>query len=89
MYIGSSSTSGVGPADEDTRLALVGELPESVQEEIRQGRIVPHAAAKYLVPIARANRDDCERLARAIAKKGFSSRDVGELYAGWRDGSGP
>ncbi len=69
------------------RLALVRELPQSVQEQIRQGRIVPHAAAKYLVPMARASREDCERVARAIAKHGFSTRDIGELYAGWRDGS--
>jgi ParB/RepB/Spo0J family partition protein len=69
------------------RLALVRELPEGVQEEVRLGRIAPHAATKYLVPVARANREDCERVARAIAQHGFSTRDVGELYAGWRDGS--
>ena len=69
------------------RLALARELPDLVQDEIRAGRIVPHAAAKHLVPMARANRDHCERLARAIAQHGLSSRDVGELYAGWRDGS--
>ncbi len=69
------------------RLALVRELPDSVQEEIRRGRIVPHAAAKHLVPVARASREDCERMARAIAEHGFSTRDVAELYAGWRDGS--
>lgn len=69
------------------RLALVRELPESVHEEIRRGRIVPHAAAKYLVPMARSSREDCERLARAIAGEDLSSRDIGELYAGWRDGS--
>ena len=69
------------------RLALIRELPESVHEEIRRGRIVPHAAAKYLVPMARANRADCERLARAIAKEDLSTRDIGQLYTGWRDGS--
>lgn len=69
------------------RLALIRELPESVHEEIRQGRIVPHAAEKYLVPMARANRDHCERLARAIAGEDLSTRDIGQLYAGWRDGS--
>jgi ParB/RepB/Spo0J family partition protein len=69
------------------RLALIRELPESVHEEIRQGRILPHAAEKYLVPMARANREDSERLARAIAKEDFSTRDIGQLYVGWRDGS--
>jgi ParB/RepB/Spo0J family partition protein len=69
------------------RLALTRELPDVVQDEIRAGRIIPHAAAKHLVPMARANRDHCERMARAIAKHGLSSREVGELYVGWRDGS--
>jgi ParB/RepB/Spo0J family partition protein len=69
------------------RLALVRELPESVHDEIRRGRIVPHAAAKYLVPMARANRGDCERLARAISGADLSTRDIGQLYATWRDGS--
>ena len=69
------------------RLALVRELPDSVQVEIRKGRIASHSAQKYLVPMARANREDCERLARAIASEDFSTRDVGQLYAGWRDGS--
>ncbi len=68
------------------RLALVRELPDSIQEEIRRGRIVPHAAAKYLVPMARANREHCKKLARAIARDELTSRDVGELYACWRDG---
>lgn len=67
------------------RLALVGELPESVQDLIRQGNIVPHAAAKYLVPLARANGEHCERLAHAIAPERLSSREIGELYSGWRD----
>lgn len=69
------------------RLALVRELPDPVQDEIREGRVSPHAAAKFLVPVARANRDQCERLARAIAQHGLSTREVGEVYAGWRDGS--
>ena len=67
------------------RLALVRELPQSVQKAIRSGQIVPHAAAKFLVPIARANPDHCERLARATSNHCLSSRQFGELYAGWRD----
>lgn len=69
------------------RLALIVDLPRSVQEQVRQGRVAPHAATKYLVPVARANRDDCERLASAAAEQQLSTRDVGELYAGWRDGT--
>lgn len=71
------------------RLALVRELPESVQGFIRAGRIVPHAGAKYLVPVARANRGQCERLARAIAPGRLSSRQVGEIYAAWRNAAPP
>lgn len=67
------------------RLALVRELPETVQDLIRKGRIVPHAGAKYLVPVARANKGQCERLARAIAPGRLSSRQIGEVYAAWRD----
>ena len=33
------------------RLALVSELPDSVQERVRRGEIVAHGAAKYLVPL--------------------------------------
>ncbi len=70
------------------RLALLRELPRSVQDFIREGRIVPHAAAKHLVPLARANKGQCERLARAIAPHHLSSREVGEIYSAWRD-AGP
>ena len=70
------------------RLALVSELPEAVQDEVRRGRIGAHAAMKHLVPMARAKTEDCERLAQAIAPLSLSTREVGELYAAWR-GSGP
>jgi hypothetical protein len=38
------------------RLALVKELPESVQTHVREGKIGAQAAMKYLVPMARAKR---------------------------------
>jgi ParB/RepB/Spo0J family partition protein len=68
------------------RLALVGELPESVQEQVRCGKIGAHAAMKYLVPMARAKRYDCERLAQEIAHSQFSTAEVGVLYRAWRNG---
>lgn len=71
------------------RLALVRELPESIQQRVRRGEIGAHAAMKYLVPMARANRDDCERLAEAIAWHKFTTQEVGELYAAWRTGLPP
>lgn len=69
------------------RLALLGELPESVQQAIRYGKIVAHAATKYLVPLARANRKHCESLARAISSARLTSREVGRLYSAWRRGT--
>ncbi|MBM4318853.1 MAG: hypothetical protein FJ125_02590 [Deltaproteobacteria bacterium] len=70
------------------RLSLVEELPRPVQDRVQAGQIVAHAAMKYLVPLARANAEDCLRLAQAIsAQPTMSTRDVGELYAGWLGGS--
>ena len=69
------------------RLALVHELPEPVQDQVRRGDLLAHAAQKYLVPLARANGSACLRLVAGIAGKGLSSRQVGTLYAAWRDGT--
>jgi len=40
---------------------------------------------KHLVPLARANPEACERLVAAIAGKGLTNRQIGQLYAAWRD----
>ena len=69
------------------RLALVKELPEPIQERVRQGELVPHAAMKYLVPLARANRKACLQLVAALGKRKPSSRQMGVLYAAWLSGS--
>jgi ParB/RepB/Spo0J family partition protein len=69
------------------RLALVGELPPGIQEHVRSGAITAQAAMKYLVPLARAKCEECVRLAAAIAAAQLSTRQVGELYAGWTSGS--
>jgi ParB/RepB/Spo0J family partition protein len=68
------------------RLALVEELPEAIQEHVRRGALPAHAAMKHLVPLARANATACERLVAAIAGKGLTNRQVGQLYAAWREG---
>jgi len=68
------------------RLALVKELPESVQKHVREGKIGAQAAMKYLVPMARARRYDCERLADRIAYHQFTTQEVSVLYAAWRNG---
>ena len=68
------------------RLALVGELPETIQARVQRGELPAHAAMKYLVPLARANPEACERLVAAIAGQGLTNREIGQLYAAWRDG---
>jgi ParB/RepB/Spo0J family partition protein len=69
------------------RLGLVRELPESIQQRVRAGELGPHAAMKYLLPVARANGEDAVRFAAAIAGKRLSTRQVGELYLGYRSRS--
>jgi ParB family transcriptional regulator, chromosome partitioning protein len=69
------------------RLALVRELPEPIQERVRRGQLVAHAAMKHLVPLARANRREAEQLAEACGARQLSSREVGALCAAWRGGS--
>ena len=69
------------------RLALVSELPETVQELVRKGELSAHAAMKHLVPLARANIDGCLELAPALAAHGLSSRQIGMLCAAWAAGT--
>jgi ParB/RepB/Spo0J family partition protein len=69
------------------RLALVDLLPDGVQQQVRQGAISPHVAMKYLVPVARANVADCQRMAEGFATHRFTSRQAGQVYAAWRDAS--
>ena len=69
------------------RLALARELPEAIQERVREGRIVPHAAMKYLVPLARANEGDCLRLVEAVKEQKLSTRQMGQLYRTYMSGN--
>ena len=69
------------------RLALVKDLPQAVQDHVRSGAIAPHAAMKLLVPLARANVEDCLRFAETIARSKLSTRQAAELYAGWIEGN--
>src|SRR5437867_6376754 len=58
------------------RLALVELLPTTVHQQVRTGDVSAHVAMKYLVPVARANLDHCQRMANAFAKHRFSSRQA-------------
>jgi ParB/RepB/Spo0J family partition protein len=68
------------------RLSLVKDLPEEIQDRVRRGELVPHAAMKYLVPLARANREACLKLCESLGKKRPSSRQMGALYGAWLAG---
>lgn len=68
------------------RLALVREVPEEVEEAVREGVLSPQAAMKYLVPLARANAAHCVELVHHLRGKGASVRQLGRLWAAWRAG---
>lgn len=72
------------PSFVSRRLALVKQLPESIQKAVRSGRIGAHSAEKSLVPLARANRDHAERLVANLADLRPTTRQIARLYAAWR-----
>ena len=69
------------------RLALVELLPESIQQQVREGKLGAQLAMKYLVPVARVSLEDCVRMASALVQQHCSTREAGQLYAAWREGS--
>jgi len=62
------------------RLSLVRTLPAPIQQHVRDGQLVAHAAMKYCVPLARANPADCVRLVEAIVPHQLTTRQIGRLY---------
>jgi ParB family chromosome partitioning protein len=69
------------------RLGLVEVLPESIQQEVREGKLAAQLAMKYLVPVARVKVEDCARMAAVFVKHHCNTRQAGQLYAAWRDGT--
>jgi ParB family chromosome partitioning protein len=69
------------------RLALVELLPETIQQQVREGKILAQAAMKFLLPVARQNLEDCQRMATIFAEYHCDMREAGQLYAAWRRGS--
>jgi hypothetical protein len=69
------------------RLALVELLPEAIQQQVREGALRAELAMKYLVPVARVNLEHCERMAAAFVQHRCDTRQAGQLYAAWREGS--
>ncbi len=68
------------------RLALVQVLPSSVQAAVQRGQLVAQVATKILVPLARANATQCERLVAALGTERLTVRQAERLYAAWRTG---
>ena len=71
------------------RLAVIDTLPDSVLQAVHRGRVGAHIAARFLVPMARANVAHCERFALAIAEHQFSVRDAQQIYLAWKRASLP
>jgi len=69
------------------RLSLVESLPDEIQARVQEGVIVAHAAQKFLVPMARANKKDCLELVAGLGRQRASSREIGALYGAWLSGN--
>jgi ParB/RepB/Spo0J family partition protein len=69
------------------RLALVEVLPEAIQQQVRDGKILAQVALKFLVPAARQSLEDCQRMAAIFDEHLCDTRQAGQLYAAWRKGS--
>lgn len=69
------------------RLALAEILPEAIQQQVREGKIAAQVAMKFLVPVARQSLEDCQRMAAIFAQHHCDTREAGQLYAAWRQGS--
>lgn len=69
------------------RLALAELLPEAIQQQVREGKILAQVAMKFLVPVARQSLEDCQRMAATFAERHCDTREAGQLYAAWRKGS--
>src|ERR1700722_8440940 len=69
------------------RLALVELLPETIQQQVRAGKIGAQVAMKFLAPAARKSIEDCHRMAAIFAEHHCDTRTAGQLYAAWREGT--
>ena len=69
------------------RLALVELLPETIQQQVREGKITAQVAMRFLVPVARQSLEDGQRMAAIFVEHHCDTREAGQLYAAWRQGS--
>ena len=68
------------------RLHMAKSLPAEVQQLVRSGTLCAHAAQKYFIPLARANRTQCVLIAQGLKGISVSSRQMESLYRAWRAG---
>jgi hypothetical protein len=66
------------------RLGLLDTLVASAQDRVRDGTVPAHAAMKYLVPLARANKTQCTQLIAGLGDTRVSDRELGALYMAWK-----
>jgi hypothetical protein len=69
------------------RLALVELLPEAIQQQVGEGELAAQVAMKYLVPVARVDAEQCARMAAAFVERHCDTRQAGQLYTAWRNGT--
>jgi ParB-like chromosome segregation protein Spo0J len=66
------------------RLALVEVLPEAIQQQVREGKILAQLALKFLAPVARQSLHDCQPMAAIFAQRHCDTHEAGQLYAARR-----
>jgi len=62
------------------RLSLVRQLPEPVREKVLTGSFSGYVAAKFAVPLARANSDLVQSYCECVISHGLSTREAGVVY---------
>jgi ParB family chromosome partitioning protein len=66
------------------RLGLRKSLGPEMQAKVAAGQLPPQAAMKYLLPLARANRQHASELVAGLGEQRVSVRQVGRLWAAYR-----
>jgi ParB-like chromosome segregation protein Spo0J len=66
------------------RLGVLEALDGAAHDRVRSGTVPAHAAMKYLVPLARANKTQCAQLIAGLGDTRVSDRELGALYTAWK-----
>jgi len=71
---------GYDPSWVSRRLSLIEGLPEDILRSVATGSVSTYAAARVLVPLARANRHHAERLVAHLADHRLSTRELAGFF---------